>query len=254
MKPRSFLSGSIPVLLLLLVATSGFSQLRRPGFVTIEREDRTESKLVKEEGAIYLEEMIEDEIIAKVTQAGAVYSTLSADRWLGNLIPGHKAVLLAVSENAYRVRARAKQGQVAGWVRKSAIEGLPPEFEENLREFHARWVVVKELIDEHQVALGMTVEEVMASIGPPDKRTSKITGEGRSDSLEYISYERVPQTGVTYDSFGRALTTTQYLEVESGRVTLEFTDNTVVSIEESEGIDLSENGVYRVVPSPVFLF
>lgn len=248
-------SKSLPLVLVpLLLASSASGQLRRPGIVTVEREDRTSSRLVKEDGAIYLEEMMVDEVFGKTTSAAPIYSTLSADRWLGNLIPGQKAVLLAVSEKAYRVRAQAKQGQVAGWVSKAAISGFPEGFEENLREFHARWVVVKELIENHQVALGMTVEEVTASIGPPDKRTSKITGEGRTDALEYISNERVPQSGLSYDSFGRPVPTTQYVEVESGRVTIEFSDDMVTAISETEGIDLAMNGAYRVVPRPVVLF
>ena len=245
-------------LLLLLLpaifATSALGQLRRPGFVTVDREDRTSSNLVKEDGAIYLEEMLVDEIFGKTNKAAPIYTSLQGDRWIGNLIPGRKAILLAVSDKAYRVRAHAKQGQVAGWVSKAVIDGFPEGFEENLLKFHARWVAVKELIDNHQVALGMTVEEVTLSIGPPDKRSSKITGEGRTDVLEYISYQRVPQQVPGFDSLGRPVTTTQYVEVESGRVTVEFSDDMVSSISETEGIDLAQNGRYPTVPYPVILF
>ncbi|MEM9017988.1 MAG: hypothetical protein AAGC68_13320 [Verrucomicrobiota bacterium] len=245
----------LPTLVLLaLLTTASFGQLRRPGFVTIDREDRTESQLNKEEGAIYLEEMLDSEVAVRITKAGPIYANLTGERWLGNLVPEQNAVLLAVSERAYRVRARAKQGQVAGWVSKSTVQGLAPEFEENLRQFHERYVIVKELIDSNQVALGMTVDEVMLSIGPPDKRTSKITQEGRMDTLEYISYERIPQSGITYDAFGRPVTTTTYVEVPSGSVTVEFANNVVTSIEESEGIDFSINGIHRIVPGPVILF
>lgn len=242
------------VLFLLLFAVAANAQLRRPGIVTIEREDRTTSRLVQEDGAIYLEGMVAGDVVCKTESAAPVYSTLSANRWLGNLIPGEKAVLLAVSDKAYRIRARAKQGQIAGWVSKAAVSGLPQQFEDNLRRIHERWVVVKKLIEEKQVALGMTVDEVAASIGPPDKRSSKITNEGRTDVLEYISYERVPQTGITYDAFGNAIPTTQYVEVPNGRVTIEFVNNTVTSIEETEGIDLAQNGIYPVVPQPIFLY
>jgi hypothetical protein len=116
-------------------------------------------------------------------------------------------------------------------------------------------VGVKDLIDNHQVALGMTLSEVIASIGPPDKRSSKVTEEGRSDTLEFIAYERVPRTVVGYDSFGVPYNTTTYVEVESSRVTIELENNTVITIEDSEGVDLSRNGgTLSVVPPPVFLF
>ena len=231
------------------------AQLRRPGIVTIEKEDRTTSRLVKEEGAIYLEGMVVNDVVVRVSTSAHAYSTLSADRWLGNVTPNQNAVLLAVSEKAYRIRAKAKQGQIAGWVSKGAIEGLPEDFEANLQAFYDRYVVVRELIDNHQVALGMTLDEVVASIGPPDKRASKVTQEGRTDTLEFIAYERVPRTGVSYDSFGVPFNTTTYIDVESGRVTIELENDTVTTIEESEGVDLAQNGgAFVVVPPPVFLF
>ncbi|MEM6278165.1 MAG: hypothetical protein AAF733_01710 [Verrucomicrobiota bacterium] len=240
--------------LLALGITTADAQLRRPGIVTVEREDRTSSRLNKEEGAIYLEEMIEDPVPVIIQKQVAAYSTLTGDRWLGNLLANQNAELLAVSERAYRVRAQAKQGQIAGWVSKAAVTGLPPQFEENLRLFYERYEIVKELIDNHQVALGMTVGEVTASIGPPDKRSSKVTQEGRTDTLEYISYERVPQSATSFDAFGRPFTTTQYIEVANGRVTIEFVNDTVTSIEESEGLDLATASGFRTVPLPIFLF
>ncbi|MDF1825133.1 MAG: hypothetical protein P1U68_10855 [Verrucomicrobiales bacterium] len=220
----------------------------------IEREDRTSSRLNQEEGAIYLEGMVEDPVAIRVSKTVAAYSNLSGDRWLGNISANQNGVLLAVSDKAYRIRARAKQGQIAGWVSKASVEGLPPEFEENLRLFHERYEIVKDLIDNHQVALGMTVGEVTASIGPPDKRSSRVSQEGRTDTLEYISYERVPQSTISYDSFGQPFTTTQYVEVASGRVQIEFINDTVTAIEESEGIDFGQAGGFHTVPLPVFLF
>lgn len=230
------------------------AQLRRPGFATIKHEDRTKSDLVQEEGAIYLEVMLDKELPIRVSQSAAIYSSLKGDRWLGNTLPNQNAVLLAVSDKAYRIRAKAKQGQVAGWVSKSAVEGLPEGFEASLREFHERYLIVSELIENQQVALGMSVAEVIASIGPPDKRQSKVTNEGRVDSLEYISYERVPQTVTSIDAFGRPAATTQYIEVESGRVEIEFANDTVTAISESEGLNFANARGLVTVPPPVYLF
>ena len=230
------------------------AQLRRPGFATIKHEDRTKSALVQEPGAIYLEVMLDKELPVRVTQAAAIYSSLKGDRWLGNALPNQNAVLLAISDKAYRIRAKAKQGQVAGLVSKSVVAGLPEGFEANLREFHERYLIVSELIKNRQVALGMTVAEVIASICPPDKRQSKVTNEGRVDSLDYISYERVPQTANSIDAFGRLSTTTQYIEVEAGRVQIEFADDTVTAISESEGLNFANARGLVTVPPPVYLF
>lgn len=246
----SFLSAAA----ILLSGFSSQAQLRRPGIVTIDREDRTKSDLVKEEGAIYLEGMVEPEVVVNISAQVPAYTTLKGDRWIGTLAPNQNAVLLAVSDKAYRVRGKAKQGQIAGWVSKAAVNGLPESFETNLREYYERYQIVQELIDNHQVALGMRVDEVVSSIGPPDKRSSKLNSDGRTDQLEYISYERVPQTITVPNAFGQLVPTTRYIEVESGRVTIDFENEVVTSISESEGIDLAGANGYAVVPPPIFLF
>lgn len=241
-------------LLLLLVVPLAEAQLRRPGIVTIKQEDREKSRLAREEGAIYLEGMVEEEVQVRISAEAPVYANLKGERWMGNLLPNQNAVLLAVSEKAYRVRARAKQGQVAGWISKAAATGLPEDFEENLRLYYERYVIVSELIENKQIALGMTVAEVAASIGPPNKRGSTVTQDGRTDTLEYISYKRIPQTYTTLDAFGRPVAATRYVEVESGRITVEFSDDVATSISESEGIDLSNARPDVSVPPLVFLF
>ena len=245
---------SLALLLTLALSLPANAQLRRPGIVTVEREDRTKSELVKEDGAIYLEGMVEKELVVRVTVGAAVYANLQGERWMGNLLPEQNAVLLAVSEKAYRVRAKAKQGQVAGWVSKAAIAGLPEGFEDNLRLYHERYLLVSELIENKQVALGMTVAEVTDAIGPPDKRQSTVHEAGRTDSLEFISYQRVPQTVMSVDAFGQAVPVTRYLEVESGRITVDFSNDVVTSISESEGLNYSNARLDVTVPPLVFLF
>ncbi|MEO0417094.1 MAG: hypothetical protein AAF226_19330, partial [Verrucomicrobiota bacterium] len=54
------------------------------------------------------------------------------------------------------------------------------------------------------------------------------------------------------DQFGIPFRTTEYVEVESGRVTIELTDNLVTSINESEGIQMNPSSY--LVPSPIMLF
>lgn len=246
---------ALSLLALMALATPGLeAQLRRPGLVTVEREDRTESRLVKEDGAIYLEGMVEGEVPVRIVANAPVYANLKGDRWLGSLLANQNAVLLAVSEKAYRVRGRAKQGQVAGWVSKAAVAGLAEDFEEKLARYHERHLVVGELIRNKQVALGMTTAEVLASLGPPDRRQFVLTEEGRHDTLEFVSYRRVPQTVTSIDAFGRPVVATQYVEVEAGRVTVEFAGELAVSISESEGFDVSNARLDVTVPPFVALF
>ena len=223
---------------------------------TVANADLEKSKLVREDGAIYLEDFLDQPIKIKITQVAAVYSNLTAERWLGNLIAGREAELLAVSERAYRIRGRAQQGQVAGWITKSAVEGVDKKMEENLAKLHQRQILVDDLIAKHQVALGMTQAEVELSLGKPDARSAKVDKDGHQAVFEYITYERVPQTTVSYDQFGRAYQSLTYIKVPTGKVSLSFKDELVASIEESEGSELAAaqgGGGVRIVPPPILI-
>lgn len=238
--------------MLALSLGSAEAQLR-PVPVRKSKADRQETNLNREEGAVYLEGLVQREVRVRVTQAAPLYANLTGERWLGNLFPNQEVTLLAVSDKAYRVRGQARQGQVAGWIGKAMVEGLPPGLEENLVKLHERQLLVDDLIDKRQVALGMTMEEVQASLGEPDKRQSRVDKDGRSDTLEYITWKRVPQTQTAFDQFGRPFQSIVYIQVEAGKVTLAFEDGVVSSIEESEGVNIQAPGI-RILPPPVILF
>lgn len=239
-----------------LVLVFGFAAVAEAQFRVVpvrkSKADREATSLNREDGAIYLEGLVKKEIKLRVTQAAPIYTTLAADRWLGNL-PPQEVTLLAISEKAYRVRGRAKQGQVAGWIGRGMVDELDEEFEENLAKLHERQILVADLIDKQQVALGMTQEEVMESLGAPSKRNAKVDADGKSSNFEYITYDRVPQTTTALDRFGRPYQTITYLEVETGKVVIGFEQGVVSSIEESEGVD-REAGSVRIVPPPIVLF
>lgn len=237
---------------LFLGLASAEAQLR-PVPVRKSKADRERSSLVQEEGAVYLEGLIKKEIKARVTQPAPVYANLSGDRWLGNLLPKQEVVLLAISEKAYRVRGQAQQGQVAGWIGKAMVEGVNPDLVANLTKLHERQLLVDDLIENQQVALGLTVEEVIASLGESDRRNSKVDKEGRSDTLEYIKYQKVPQTQTSIDPYGRPFQSVTYVLVESGKATIGFEKGVVASIEESEGVNL-QSGAVRFVPPPIILY
>ncbi len=231
-----------------LVCTSGHGQLRRPGIITIKHEDRNKSKLIPEKGAVYLEGLVSQELKVQINQAGPAYSDVNGKRWIGNVNPNQVAVLLAVSDRAYRVKAQAQQGQIAGWVSKGIITGVPDGFEEKLVKYHERYEIVRQLIDNKQVALGMSTDEVIASIGPPDAKSSHLDANSRLDTFEFISYTRTPQEYVVYNNFGIPTIGTRYVEVESGRVTINFTNNLVSSISETAGLNFNQGVPLNNVP------
>lgn len=238
--------GRLPVLLvaygLLFASLSPNSALAQLG----------KSNLFQEKGGVYLEGLLDKPIELKVVKPAPIYSSLKGERWLGNLVPGYPATLLAISDKAYRVRAKARQGQVAGWVSPKALQGIDGKMVENLKKLAERELLVQDLISKKQIAMGMTVGEVERSLGRPDNRTSKVTKQGREDKVEYITYERVAQTVTRPDRFGRLFQSTVYVKVPVGKLTIEFKDELVSSIEESEGDNVG--GPVKIVPPPIVLF
>ena len=209
------------------------------------------SKLVREKGAIYLEEFLSAPLKLKVLKAANAYSTVKGKRYLGTIRAGQTVTVLAVHDRAFRVRGIAQQGQIVGWIGPTFLEKTEPDFVENLKKAHARAVEVAELIARKEVALGMNMDEVEASLGRPTKKSSQVNKEGRTDTYEYISYKRVPQTHLTTDRFGRVYRSTTYLLVETGKVSIDFTDDVVVSISESER---NPRDRIRAVPAPIIVF
>ena len=208
------------------------------------------SKLMQEKGALYVESLLEDPIKLKVLKSANAYSTLQGDRYLGTLKPGQEVTLLAISDRAYRVRGKAQQGDIAGWAGPTFFKKLDPEFVTNLKKAAERKALVDELIANKEVALGMTGQEVFASIGKPTKRASELNAAGTTETLDYITYERVPQTSYVRNAYGQLVKRTTYIKVETGRLSVKLQDDVVASISESETNE-SRRDLGLTIPVPV---
>lgn len=215
--------------------------------------DDSSSTLSREPGAFYLDDVLEKPIKLEVLKPANAYDSLQGDRYLGTLRAGQDVTLLAISDRAYRVRGNAQQGQIAGWAGVGFFKKLDPEFVANLKKAAERQAIIEDLIAKEQVALGMTGAEVVAALGEPTKRSSKLTAEGKTDTLEYITYDRVPQTTYARNVLGQLYRTKTYVKVETGKVTITLSDDLVTSIAESEdNKDTRDRGL--IVPAPVELY
>ncbi len=197
-----------------------------------------------------LEGLTPKPIVLKVQIEAPVYPTSKFQGALGSFAPGTPVTLLAMSDTAYRVRGRARHGDVAGWVHLTDVQSSDPNLYANLKKLYERTRQVDELIQHKQVALGMTSQEVLASMGKPSRKSSKITAAGKEESLEYSIYEQVPQTSTGVNAFGQIVQTVVYVRVEVGTLSLSFKDNVVSEIAEVKGNPLRGGGV-MTVPPPV---
>lgn len=210
------------------------------------------SGLLREPGAIYLEDFsIKPVKLTAVADAG-VLGKPGDGRFLGTIPKGAQVELVAITDNAFRVRGNARHGGVVGWVDISAIQGVKPAFLESIRTNAKRKAGVDALIEKAEVALNMTSAEVNASLGKAQKKTSKIDAGGRKDIWEFVRYTRVPQETKTLDRDGRLVTNTIYLKVPSGKLTVTFENGLVTSLEQSEG-NTDVQAPIRLVPAPIVI-
>ncbi len=226
---------SLPVPALAQLPTSGLA-------------GRNGSKLADEPGTITVEGLLPKPVVLKVATECTIYYHSDLQRALGSMAPGTIVTLVAIGDTAYRVRGRARHGDVAGWLRPADVISPDPDLHENLKRVHARQMQVRALIANKEVALGMTMDEVRESLGKPTRTSSKVSTFGREDTLEYAIFERVPQTVTGRDAFGRIVQSVVYVKVETGTLNVQFKDNVVETIEEKQGNPLGGGGVKIVVP------
>ena len=211
---------------------------------------RPTSRLAVEPGTIHVEDILTKPVILKVVSDAPIYVSSKLDRAIGSMMPGTLVKLVAISDTAFRVRGKARHGDTSGWLRAADVLSPDPNLVPNLKKLHERQTKVEELITAHQIALGMTSEEVLASMGKPSRKSSKLSAAGKDEKFEYVIFERIPQYNTSVDAFGRAVQTVTYIKVETGSLSVNFKNDIVDTIEETKGNPLGGGGV-KIVPGPV---
>ena len=209
----------------------------------------TSGAVVREEGAIYLEDLLPKPVRLAVIADAPIHYKIDLERYLGTLKKGQVVDLQAVGDGAYRVRGVAQQGQVAGWVDPKFLNTLKKDFLENLKQNAARRDEVTALIAKNEVAINMTPEEVMRSLGKPAKKSSHLDAKGREETWEFVKYERVPKETYGRDPAGNLVKSIIYVKVPVGKLAVSFADNLVASLEQTEGT-LDRAAQVKIIPAP----
>lgn len=210
----------------------------------------TAAPVIREEGAIYLEDFLAKPVRLQTLGPTMIFYESDLGRYLGTIPKGQLVELQAIRGSLYRVRGRAQQGGVAGWVKSSSLAPLAPEFVENLEASARRSAAVAKFIERNEVAVNMTTTEVLQSLGKPQRKSSRTDETGRDEIWEYITYERVPQQVVGYDRYGNQVISYVYVKEPVGQRAVIFTKGLVSSIEESEGT-LTRGARISVVTPPI---
>ncbi len=209
------------------------------------------SSLNREKGAVYVEDLTKKTLQLRVKSPAPAYSDARGRRAIGTLLAGQQVELIAFTEKACRVRGKAAHDNIVGWVGTSFLETDDGTLFDRLRQAAERAKQVQELIDKKEVAIGMTPDEVIESLGKPDAKESNITANGTTGSLSWVTYDRVPQRNVGRDRYGRLIETVTYIKVETGRLTVNFENGTVSSIQATKGKPNWNNS--RIVVPPIII-
>lgn len=210
------------------------------------------SLLESDPDVVYLSQTLPDPVKLKVIKEAPVYSDKNGSQRVGYLKSDQVVELQAITEKSYRLRGEGTHGPVVGWVPPWAFTSTDPDFVKNLKQLYDRQIVVQALIADKKIAVGMTREEVGLSRGKPTQTSLRKTANGQTGSWQYIDYEDVNnyvteidrRTGAVYR---RLVSVTR---VEKGKTSIEFQDDVVTAIEESE--NRQGNNTRIIVPPLVF--
>lgn len=200
---------------------------------------------------VYIKEHLDRTIHLMVAKSAPIYANKNGGRKLGTFPANTKVELLAIGgENAYRVKGKAKHSTVSGWVSPKLLASKDKNFIANLKQLYERQITVKELVDNQDVAIGMTLDEVEQSLGEPTKTEVKQTRKGASGKWEYIiteeekHYQTVidPRTRRTYRQV------THITTEERERTTVEFENDVVTSVTRKRD---NGPGKVRIIPVPI---
>ena len=211
--------------------------------------------LPREKGAFYLEDFFHRPYRLQVLVDAPIYFNADAARFLGTVKRDQVVELLAITGNGalFRVRGKAQQGQVVGWMPARYVTPLDPSFVEGLRRATDRREQIRTLTAAGEVALNMTPEEVSAILGQPAKKSSHTDAGGSTDTWDFVRYETVPKTVVGTDPLGRLFSTVVYEKVAVGNYAVTFVGGLSQAIDQTDktGVSVANTIPVKTVPPPV---
>lgn len=222
-----------------------------PAQAQIKRPER-KSLLDTDPTVVYLEQTLKKPIELKVVKEAPVFSDKEGKQRLGTLKADQSVRLEAITDKIYRVRGQGTRDGISGWVAPWAFSSVDPDFVANFKQLYERQIQIQALIADRKVAVGMTLDEVILSLGKPTKTSSRKTATGQSGRWEFIEYEDIKNYVTEIDrttgqAYRRLVSVTR---VEKSKMAVEFENDVVTAIEESE--DHQGGNVQIIVPPLIF--
>ena len=217
---------------------------------SLAQADTKRSLLDNDPNVVYLSEHIDRRIELLVAKPAKAYATKEGKRRLGVYPVNTKVELIAITDKAYRVKGKASHAGVTGWVDPNLLASKDKDFIANLKKLYERQIVVKQLITDNEVAIGMTLDEVKQSIGEPTESEVKQTRQGESGTWAFVVTEEQKHYRTVFDrSTGRSFRQLSHITTEEkSRTTLEFENSTVTTVTRKRS---NGPGNTKIIPAPL---
>ena len=185
---------------------------------------------VRYDDVIYLDDAHEPTLHLKVLRRTPINVSRDPQSLDAYLAEGQTVDVIGLGETQYYVSGRTATGLTEGWVDARSIEAPPSELLVRLREHHEEAQTRRKLIQQHEVAVGMTRADVRASLGKPDRITRVHTRQGDQEQWLYTTYQYTPLYTQYNDEIGRQRHVVSYHRQVSGHKTIMFQNNQVGEI------------------------
>lgn len=197
---------------------------------------------------IYLAEWNQPPLHLKVLYRTPLTSARDPNSMVAYLAEGQPVEVVGLGDSQDCIKTRIATGPAQGWVSADALEFPPAELVAKLRDRREKAEAHRDLIEHHEVVVGMTSAEVRASLGKPD-RTSRIRGEqGDEEQWRYITYKHVPHYEQRYDASGQWRQVVSYQRAQSGQRVIRFRNDEVVEIADEP---TEQSPAPAMLPGPV---
>lgn len=208
------------------------------------------SKLNNDPEVIYLEEYTDQKVELLSVARTDVYGDKKANRHLGVFAADTKLELLAIGKYAYKVKGMATHAGVSGWVNPKLLASKDKNFIKNFRKLYERQIIVRDLLANKDVAIGMTLKEVSQSLGEPTETKVKQTRKGETGEWSYVvTEEQKHYRNVVNHTNGQLYRQLSHVTTEEkSRTTLEFENSVVTTISREKN---NGRGRVRIIPTPV---
>jgi hypothetical protein len=197
---------------------------------------------VRYDDVIYLADLNQPPLHLKALRRAPITYSRDPQSVIAYLAPGQSIEVLGLGETEHAVSAPMPMGDVQGWVNVNALEAPPAGLQAKLRQRRDRAAEHRDLIERHEVVVGMNRTEVRASLGKPDRTARSRTRFGDDEQWFYVTYKYTPHFVQQQNETVRFSQTLSYGRVPTGHRIITFRQDEVVEIGDDQTAESRVSG------------